>query len=135
MNTTTPAITERESLLCAAVLTWGSRVALVLMVASYAAYLLGVGTPRVSPAAAQANWHRSHSAFAAATAMPQGWAFLGELHHSDMLAMSGLCLVPVAALVAVAALVPGCLRRREWLFGAVCAALVGLVLVTALVVG
>ncbi len=122
---------DEEALLCAKVLSRGTRVALALMVLSYLAYLLGLGTPRISPAQAAANWHLPHDAFAQATGMPQGWAFLDELHHADMLAMAGLCLVPLASLLAVVALVPRCVRRREWLFGGVCVALVVLVVWTA----
>ena len=88
---------DEEALLCAKVLSRGTRVALALMVLSYLAYLLGLGTPRISPAQAAANWHLPHDAFAQATGMPQGWAFLDELHHADMLAMAGLCLVPLAS--------------------------------------
>jgi len=135
MSQTTPVIADAEQRLGATVLAWGSRVALWLMVIAYLAYLGGLGTPRVSPAAAQANWHLPHTAFAGATGMPQGWRFLTELHHADMVAMAGLCLVPLVSLLAVAALVPGCLRRREWFFGGIAVALVGLVVATALGLG
>jgi len=128
-------VASREQVLAARIMAVGGRLALWLMAGGYLAYLLGVGTPRVSPAQAQANWHLAHGAFARSTGLPQGWGFLVELHHTDMLAMAGLCLVPLVSLVAVTALVPGCLRRREWLFGGVCVALVCLVVVTALGLG
>lgn len=125
--------TGAEQTTYAAVLCWGGRLAIAAMVTAYLAYLTGISTPRLAPAEVQAAWHLSHIEFARTTGVPTGWGFLAELHHADMGAMAGLCLVPLVSLLGVAALVPGCVRRREWLFGGVCVAFVLLVVGTALV--
>lgn len=100
----------------ATVLRWGLRLGLVVLFGCWLLELAEQPAPRVAAESVHRHWHLSHGEFAAATGRPTGWAALLDLGHSDahsLLAVAGLALLSLAALVSI---VPAAVRRRDGWF-------------------
>ena len=107
-----------------------SRLALAVLLASFAAYLLGLFEPLIALERLPALWRLSADRFVAESGAPVGWGWLGHLGQSDYLNFAGIALLATGTLVAYARLLVWLARRGERLFAALVLAQV-LVLVIA----
>ena len=103
----------------AATLRGGVWVAMMLLVATLAAYLLGGVPARVAPAEAPFFWNLSAAEYARATGTPAGWAALDHLGEAE-----ALTLLPALLLASLSAwcymhLLPHFIRSKDWAFAVI----------------
>ncbi|HYC36078.1 MAG TPA: hypothetical protein VEC19_06630 [Usitatibacter sp.] len=100
-------------------LTWGTRLGLGLLVASFAAYVLGLA-PHVPIERLPQLWQRPASDLLAATGVRAGWGWAAMLPASDMLVMAAIAILATCSIpcLLVAAIAFG--RQRERVLVAVC---------------
>ena len=97
--------------------TW-SRLALATLVASFAAYVLGVLEPLIPLERLPALWRLPAERFVAESGAPTGWDWLARLGQGDYLNFAGIALLATGTLVAYLRLFVWSAGRGERLFAA-----------------
>jgi hypothetical protein len=132
MTTPKPAVEQpSEQARYATVLDWGTRVGLVLLVASFAAYVLGLMPTQVAPERLPQLWSMPVDQFLAETGSPTGWAWTHLLGKADMLALSGIAFLSGISILCLLVLVPLFSARKDRAFVAICLAEVLVLLLAA----
>ena len=133
MNTANPtsAVQPPEQLLYASLLTWGTRLGLFVLVASFAAYVLGLADAQVPVDRLPELWHHPVARYLELTQSPTGWGWLALVHKGDVAGLAGIAILAGCSLVCLLALVPLYLRRGDKAYAALCLAEVAVVLLAA----
>lgn len=101
--------------------TWldrGTRLGFVLLVATFAAYVLGWLPARVAPADVPQWWGLPVAGYLERSGAPTGWAWFGSLAQGDSAALLGIALLAACSVPSLLALVPIAWqgrRRLAWL--------------------
>jgi len=111
-------------------LEWGTRIALVVLVASVAAYAVALGDPHVPPQELPKLWAFPVDHYIAASGAPTGWGWLQLLHKSDYLIFIAVAILGLLTGVCYARIVPVLLAQGDRL-GALIAVAQVLVLLAA----
>jgi hypothetical protein len=90
----------------ALLLEWGTRVGLLVLLVSFAAYLTGWLPSHVAPNELPRVWSLPVAQYVSQTGAPVGWGWLARLHQGDMLGLAGIALLAGCSAVALLALVP-----------------------------
>ncbi len=120
-----------EQLRYAQWLDWGTRVGALVLLITFAAYVLGWLPPRIAANELPALWHLSAGEFTRQTGAPQGWDWLGHLQQGDMAALLGIAMLAGCSLPSLLALVPLYLRSADRAYAVICLAEVAVVLLAA----
>ena len=115
-----PQAQPPEQELYARLLDWGTRIGLLLLVASFVAYVSGL-LPGVVPVDRLPElWSLPVAQFQARTQMPGGWGWLALLGHGDVLGLLGIALLAGVSIPCLLALVPIYAGRGEKAYVAIC---------------
>lgn len=128
MNT---GVQSAPQLRYALLLEWGTRVGLVVLVGSFMGYLFGWLPATVSPQQLPQLWSQPVAGYLAQTGAPTGWGWLALLDHGDMLGLAGIGILAGCSAVALLALVPMYLARRDRAFTALTLLQVGVLVAAA----
>ncbi len=120
-----------EQLRYARWLEWGTRVGLVALILIFLAYGIGLVEPHVPHSRLPEVWNLPVSQFLAATGLPTGWGWLAFAHRGDIANLLGIAMLTGASLLALLALLPLYLRRRDRLYAALCVVQVAVLLLAA----
>ena len=120
-----------EQLRYARLLDWGTRVGLVVLVASFAAYVLGLAESHVPREQLPQLWEHPVGRYLALTGSPTGWGWLALVHRGDIAGLAGIAILAGCSVLALLALVPLYLRRGDRVFAALCVAEVAVVVLAA----
>jgi hypothetical protein len=102
-----------EQLRYARVLGWGTRFGLVVLVASFAAYVLGLLEAHVPVQRLPEVWQHPVALYLDKTGMPTGWDWVGMIHRGDIAGLVGITILAGCSLPALLSLVPLFARRGE----------------------
>ncbi len=133
MNTASPENTllqKAEATRYALLLDWGTRIGLVVLVLGFAAYVYGLIPPLVPLEQLPQLWNQPVATYLKATGTPTGWGWLALAGKGDMLNLVGIAILAGCSLPSLLGLIPLYLKRRDYAYAAICAAIV-LVLVLA----
>lgn len=114
----------------ATLLDWGTRIGLVFLVLSFTAYVFGFIAPQVSLDQLPQLWNQPVAIYLQKTGTPTGWGWLALAGKGDMLNLVGITLLAGCSLPPLLGLIPLYLKRRDYAYAGICAAIV-LVLVLA----
>jgi len=109
----------------------GTRLGLLVLVATLSAYLMGWLPSRVPVRELPNLWHLPVDQFRKLTGAPLGWGWLALLQHGDMAALAGIALLAGCSLPCLLALVPLYARAGDRAFIAICLAQVAVLLFAA----
>ena len=101
---------------------WGTRVGLALLLASFAAYLLGLLSAQVPIDRLPAMWTLPADEFIAQAGIPSGWGWLGFANRGDVLNLVGIAVLAGCSVPCLAAVLPAFRARGERAFAWICAA-------------
>ncbi len=91
----------------------GTRVGLVLLVASFALYVSGLVPPHIPVADLPALWVLPVDQYLAATGLQGGWSWLGQLRSSDMMNFAGIAFLSLVTVGCYLRLAASYLRNRD----------------------
>ena len=128
---TAPPAQPPEQLRYARLLEAGTRLGLVLLVATFLAYAFGWTTPHVSLEQLPRLWHLPVAHYRQATGAPAGWDWLALVHHGDIVTLVGIVVLAGCSVVCLAALLPLYLRRHDRPYLALAVAQAGVLLLAA----
>lgn len=120
-----------EQLRYAALLDWGTRVGIVLLVLSFAAYMLGLAESHVPPQRLPELWMHPVDRYLELTLSPSGWGWLALVHKGDIAGLLGIAILAGASVLCLLALVPLYARRGDRAYVAICLAEVLVVVLAA----
>lgn len=106
-------MTSPEQLLYARWLDWGTRAGLALLVASFAAYVLGLAAPHVPFEQLARTWSLPVDQYRAAVGAPAGWGWLRLARHGDYLNYLGIVLLALSTFACMLRVLPAYLARGE----------------------
>jgi hypothetical protein len=125
-NTSAPepaSVTQpQEQLRYAKLLDWGTRLGLLVLVLSFAAYVTGLLPGHVPVDQLSAVWGLPVAQYLAQTHTPTGWGWLALLGHGDVLGLAGIAWLAAVSVACLLALVPVYARRGDRVFVAICMA-------------
>jgi hypothetical protein len=126
-----PVAQAPEQMRYATWLDWGTRVGLVVLLASFAAYVLGLAESHVPVSRLPELWVHPVGRFLELTNSPTGWGWLALVHRGDIAGLLGIAILAGSSVACLLALVPLYLARGDKAFAAVCLAEVAVVLLAA----
>ena len=109
----------------------GTRLAGLVLLLSFTAYLTGWMPPHVAVNELPALWHLPAGEFARVTGAPQGWGWLAHLHKGDMTGLAGIALLASCSVPSLLALASHYLRSCDRAFAAICLAEVAVLALAA----
>lgn len=115
----------------ARLLDWGTRVGLLVLVLSFAAYLTGLLPAHVAVDRLPEVWAHPVAQYLAETQTPTGWGWVRLLGHGDIIGLAGIVLLAGVSAVCLLALVPLYAARGDKAFVAICLAEVAVVVLAA----
>ncbi len=132
-NTPTPTNAQQqqaEAALYARMLDWTTRLGVVALLVSFAAYMFGLLAPHVPLEQLPSVWNLPASTYLERTGTPTGWGWVTLAHKGDMSNFIGIALLAGSSLVPLLGLIPLYLKRRDYAYAAICGS-VALVIVLA----
>ena len=94
-------------------LDWCTRIALVVLIASFAAYVLALGDPHVPPQELPRLWVFPVDHYIAASGAPTGWGWLALLHKSDYLIFLAVAMLGFITALCYARIIPVLFAQGE----------------------
>jgi hypothetical protein len=125
------AVQSAEQLRYASWLDWGTRIGLVLLVASFAAYVTGLLEPQVPLQRLPELWSQPVGSYLAQTQMPTGWGWLALVMKGDVVGLLGIALLAGCSVLCLLALVPLYFKRGDRAYVLLCLAEVAVVVLAA----
>ena len=110
---------------------WGTRAGLALLVASFAAYLLGLLPAQVPIESLPEYWTLPASEYMQRAGIAPGWGWIALAWHGDLLNLAGIALLAGCSIPCLAAVVPAFRARREMAFMWICVAEIVVLLLAA----
>ena len=114
------ALQPPEQLRYAKLLDWGTRIGLVLLVLSFAAYVLGLAESHVPPEKLPGLWMHPVDRYIELTLSPRGWGWLALVHKGDIAGLLGIAILAGASVLCLLALLPLYAARRDRAFVVIC---------------
>lgn len=131
MNKPAVPTQPEEQLRYATLLDWGTRVGLVVLLLSFAAYVFGLAEAHVPVQHLPELWQHPVARYLELTGSPTGWGWVAMIHRGDVAGLVGIAILSGCSLVCLAALIPLYLRRGDKAFAWLCAAEIAVVLLAA----
>ncbi len=109
-----------EAFRYAFLLDWGTRIGLVALVISFAAYVFGLLNPHVPLDLLPTVWNLPVDAYLERTGTPTGWGWLTLAGKGDMSNLIGIALLAGCSLPPLLGLVPLYLKHRNPVYAVIC---------------
>lgn len=122
---------DEMQLLYAHLLDWGTRIGLALLVASFVVYASGLMPPQVPLQRLPDLWDQPLQRYLELSGAPNGWAWLGQLRHGDVLGLAGIAVLAGCSGACLLALLPLYRAGRDRIYVGLCLAQVAVLLVAA----
>jgi len=134
MRTPTPDAGAAQSLaqrLYAALLDWGARLGLLMLVLGFALYVFGVLVPLVPLEQMPALWKQPAASYLAQTGTPTGWAWLALAHKGDLFNLVGITLLAGCSLPPLLGSAGLYLKQRDWAMATICGLVAAVIVLAA----
>ena len=122
---------QQEALRYAQLLSWGTRLGVFALIASFAAYVLGVLPPHVPLEQLPSVWSLPVGAYLQQTATPTGWGWLALAHKGDLSGLIGISILAGCSLPPLLGLIPLYIKRRDYVYAAICGMVAGVLVLAA----
>ena len=122
---------QAEALRYAFLLDWGSRVGVLALLLSFAAYVFGILTPHVPLDALPSLWSLPVNDYLQRTGTPTGWGWLALVHRGDMTNLVGIALLAGCSMAPLLGLAWLYARRRDHVYAVICAVILAVLVLAA----
>ena len=96
--------------------TLGVRIGLAMVISAFFLYLTNILPPVIPIADLITRVGVDANIFTATNNIPVGWAWLRLMGHGDILSLGGIMLLLGSIFLAYLALIPLCLRRKDYIY-------------------
>lgn len=94
----------------------GTYLGMALLALAFLAYALGWVRPMVPLEAMPGLWAHPVADYLQRSGLPTGWGWLRFLNHGDVATLIGISVLAAVSLVALLAVLPLYLKRRDWIY-------------------
>jgi len=129
--TAQPLVQPFEQLRYALLLDWGTRIGLVVLVATFAAYVFGWADPFVPLDRLPELWSHPVGRYLQETGSPAGWGWIALAGRGDVAGLVGIAILAGCSVICLLALVPMYLRDGDRAYAALCTVEALVILVAA----
>lgn len=123
--------TDEAPLRYARLLEWATRIGLVVLLASFAAYVSGILPSLVPPEQLPGLWHQPLQRYLELTAAPTGWQWVMQLRYGDVLGLTGIAVLAGCSGLCLLSLLPLYRARGDAVYLGLCLAQIGVLTVAA----
>jgi hypothetical protein len=120
-----------EQLRYARLLDLTSKLGFVALVAGYLAYVMGWLEVHVTVEQLPQVWTLPLAEYLARTDSPTGWGWLTQLHKGEFAGLIGIVILTGCSAVCLLAIIPAYVRRRDYVYAAICAVEIAILLLAA----
>lgn len=120
-----------EQLTYAALLHWCTLAGFIVLVATFAAYMLDWLPAFVPLDEMPRLWGLSTDEYLKATGTPTGWSWLFALNRGDFASQLGIAILSGCSVLCIAAIIPDYLRRKNTAYLVICALEIAVLLLSA----
>ena len=106
----------KEQIIYANLLLMGMVTGIIVLVITYAIYVIGILPSHVDMHLIAANWGKGIHEYLEITHSPHGWGWLTLLGKGDFLNYIGFTLLGVLTIICYLVLVRGYFRQKNWIF-------------------
>jgi hypothetical protein len=118
-------------MLYAALLDWGARFGLLMLVIGFALYVLGVLVPHVPLEQMAGLWSQPAASYLQQTGTPTGWGWLALVHKGDLFNLVGIALLAGCSLPPLLGSAWLYLKQRDWPLATICVLVAAVVVLAA----
>ena len=118
-------------MLYAALLDWGARIGLLMLVLGFALYVLGASVPLVPLERLPGLWSQPAASYLRQTGTPTGWGWLALVHKGDLLNLVGITLLAGCSLPPLLGSAWLYLKQRDWPMATICLLVVAVIVLAA----
>lgn len=101
-------------------LNWGARSGLLMLIVAFLAYVTGWLPADVPLNELPKVWGLPVDAYLKQTGAPTGWSWLTRIGRGDFAGLIGIAWLSASSLICLLAVLPIYVRRRDWVFVALC---------------
>lgn len=101
-------------------LNWGARMGLVMLIVAFSAYVTGWLPAHVPLDKLPDVWGLPTAEYLKQTGAPTGWGWLHMIGQGDFAGLLGIAWLSGSSLICLLAVLPIYVRRRDWVFVALC---------------
>ena len=109
-----------EQLTYAAVLHWSTIVGFIVLIGTFAAYMLGWLPSYVPLHKLPHLWGLSTTEYLKATGVPTGWSWLFMINKGDFASQLGIAILSGCSILCITAIIPAYSRDRNFTYIAIC---------------
>ncbi len=109
----------------------GALVALAVLLVTYVLYAGEVVPSKVPPGRVSEHWGNAPAGYAKAACLKGGWGWITRLGHGECLSRLGPALLGLVTIVCLSVVLPMFLKKRDWIFAAIIAAEVAVLVLSA----
>lgn len=122
---------QAEALRYAFLLDWGSRVGVLALLLSFAAYVFGILTPHVPLDTLPSLWNLPVNDYLQRTGTPTGWGWLALVHRGDMANLVGIALLAGCSMAPLLGLAWLYAKRHDRVYAVICAVILAVLVLAA----
>lgn len=112
---------SHEQIVYARWLAWGTHAGLVLLIATFVAYVLGVTAPHVPFEQLTRLWSLPVDQYRAAAGVPAGWGWLALALRSDYMNYLGIAFLGLVTIACYLRALPGFIGRGDRVYALIAA--------------
>ena len=109
-----------EQLLYARILEIGMFIGLVILLITYALYMIGIPKPYIPHAEVPNYWTLNVNDYLHDAKIHAGWAWLGMLKYGDFLNFIGIAFLAGVSIICFASIVPTLLKNGDTVYAVLC---------------
>ncbi len=110
-------IATEEQVAYAKLLDSGMKAGLLILIGTFAVYVIGLLTPHVPVEELPNYWKMPVHKYLAATGIHPGWAWLGMLHKGDFLNFIGIAFLAGVTLTCYIRIIPILFKKKDTIYG------------------
>ena len=105
-----------EQILYAGILEKGMYLGLLILLITYAIYVLGIMDPYIALDKISDYWSMNVHDYLEHAGIKDGWAWLGMLNYGDFINFIGVAMLAGVTIICYAAIVPTLLRNKDMVY-------------------
>ena len=120
-----------DQLRYATLLSWGTRLGIVILAGSFAAYVFGLLPAFIPVEKMPSLWTLPAREYLDRTGTGTGWYWIRHLANGEFASLLGIAVLAASSIACLGALVPEYVRRRDFAYAVICLISIAVVLLAA----
>jgi hypothetical protein len=120
-----------DQLRYATLLSWGTRLGIVILAGSFAAYVFGLLPAFIPIEQMPSLWTLPVHEYLDKTGTGTGWYWISRLANGEFASLLGIATLAACSVAGLGALIPDYVRRGDFIYAAICLLSIAVVLLAA----